>query len=119
MAQSQVTLILLDFAMFIFTTSTAFLRLENQWLKSAFARVGVTLPSEKWFRTTALEKCFERVASTVATQLLALQVCACMRIPCSLYAHWKLLACGSLCITVQLTLHAVVALAETWHHDCV
>lgn len=60
-----------NLAMFFFTTSTPFLRFENQYLRDAFLMFGVELPSETTLRRRLLDEGFQRTEAKVEVKMRA------------------------------------------------
>jgi hypothetical protein len=65
--------VLAKLALFFFATGTAFCRIENEHLVSAFAFLGVTLCSEKSLRTTMLDSAHNEAQQLVRQRMLATQ----------------------------------------------
>ena len=58
-----------DVALFLLTSETPFIRINNQYIKQAFLRLGVKLPDEKYFRGDGLERIHNMVMKMVIEEL--------------------------------------------------
>ena len=59
----------LQVALFLLTSETPFIRINNQYIKQAFPRLGVKLPDEKYFRGDGLERIHNMVMKMVIEEL--------------------------------------------------
>ena len=66
-----------EFAYFLYTSETPFYRVQNKHLKRSFALLGVSLPDEKVFRTTYLDKIHVEVREAASSTLAKVfEVCS-------------------------------------------